>query len=104
MIGQIFDPARFDLVKYQVKKQTVVRCAHDRVVRAAVVDRAPARARAARGVAMIAYYALVKAVHVGAVLVSGLVFLSRGLLVQAGRERWAQVAPVRFVPLRRRPE
>ena len=45
---------------------------------------------------MIAYYALVKAVHVGAVLVSGLVFLSRGLLVQAGRERWAQVAPVRL--------
>jgi uncharacterized membrane protein SirB2 len=45
---------------------------------------------------MIAYYALVKAVHVGAVLVSGLVFLTRGLLVQAGRERWAQLAPVRF--------
>jgi uncharacterized membrane protein SirB2 len=45
---------------------------------------------------MIAYYALVKAVHVGAVLVSGFLFLSRGVLVQAGRERWAQVAPVRF--------
>ncbi|HKU48145.1 MAG TPA: SirB2 family protein [Burkholderiales bacterium] len=45
---------------------------------------------------MIAYYALVKAVHVAAVLVSGLLFLARGVLVQAGRERWAQVAPVRF--------
>ena len=45
---------------------------------------------------MIAYYALIKAVHVGAVCVSGLVFLARGLLVQAGKERWAQLAPVRF--------
>ena len=45
---------------------------------------------------MLAYYALVKSVHVVAVGVSGLVFLTRGLLVQAGRERWAQVAPVRF--------
>jgi uncharacterized membrane protein SirB2 len=38
----------------------------------------------------------VKAVHILAVGISGLVFLTRGLLVQAGRERWAQVAPVRF--------
>jgi uncharacterized membrane protein SirB2 len=45
---------------------------------------------------MIAYYAFVKAVHVCAVCISGLVFLTRGLLVQSGRERWAQVAPVRF--------
>ena len=45
---------------------------------------------------MLAYYAFVKSVHVAAVSVSGLVFLLRGLLVQAGRERWAQVAPVRF--------
>ena len=45
---------------------------------------------------MIAYYAFVKSVHIAAVLVSGLVFLVRGLLVQAGFERWAQVAPVRF--------
>ena len=45
---------------------------------------------------MLAYYAFVKSVHVAAVSVSGLVFLLRGLLVQAGRERWAQVAHVRF--------
>ena len=45
---------------------------------------------------MIAYYALVKSVHIAAVSVSGAVFLVRALLVQAGREGWAQVAPVRF--------
>ena len=46
--------------------------------------------------AMLTYYALVKSVHILAVSVSGLVFLVRGLLVQAGRERWAQMAAVRF--------
>jgi uncharacterized membrane protein SirB2 len=45
---------------------------------------------------MLAYYALVKSVHIAAVSVSGVLFLLRGILVQAGRERWAQVAPVRF--------
>ena len=45
---------------------------------------------------MLAYYALVKSVHIVAVSVSGFVFLTRGLLVQSGRERWAQAAPVRF--------
>ena len=45
---------------------------------------------------MLAYYAFVKSVHIAAVSVSGAVFLVRALLVQAGREGWAQVAPVRF--------
>ena len=45
---------------------------------------------------MLAYYALVKSVHVAAVGLSGLVFFVRGLLVQAGMERSAQAAPVRF--------
>jgi uncharacterized membrane protein SirB2 len=42
------------------------------------------------------YYPLVKSLHVAAVGLSGLVFFVRGLLVQAGVERWAQKAPVRF--------
>ncbi len=45
---------------------------------------------------MLAYYALVKAVHVGAVAVSGAVFLLRGLLVQAGLQRIALAAPLRY--------
>ena len=45
---------------------------------------------------MSEHYDLVKSVHVAAVSLSGLLFLVRGLLVQAGRDRWAQLAPVRF--------
>jgi uncharacterized membrane protein SirB2 len=45
---------------------------------------------------MIEHYALVKSLHIAAVSASGLVFLVRGLLVQAGRDRWAHLAPVRF--------
>ncbi|MCC6196271.1 MAG: SirB2 family protein [Burkholderiales bacterium] len=45
---------------------------------------------------MLAWYAQVKAVHVGAVLVSGAVFLVRGVLVQAGHERIAMAAHVRY--------
>ena len=45
---------------------------------------------------MLAYYALVKSVHVAAAGLSGLVFLVRGLLVQARMDGWAQKAPVRF--------
>lgn len=45
---------------------------------------------------MLEHYALVKSVHVAAVSLSGLLFLVRGLLVQSGRDRWAQLAPVRL--------
>jgi uncharacterized membrane protein SirB2 len=45
---------------------------------------------------MIAFYAQIKAVHVVAVLLSGALFLTRGLLVQAGRQRWAMYGPVRY--------
>ena len=40
--------------------------------------------------------AQIKAVHVAAVLLSGALFLLRGLLVQAGAARWAMWAPVRY--------
>ncbi|UXI66578.1 SirB2 family protein [Tahibacter amnicola] len=46
---------------------------------------------------MIAFYAQIKFVHIAAVLVSGLLFLFRGVLVQAGRERLAMAAPVRYL-------
>ena len=45
---------------------------------------------------MLAYYTLVKSLHVTAVAVSGLLFLVRGAMVLAGSARWAQMAPVRF--------
>ena len=45
---------------------------------------------------MLAYYPLMKAVHIAAVSASGLLFLVRGLLVQAGRHGLAQAGPVRF--------
>ncbi len=45
---------------------------------------------------MLAYYAVVKSVHVGAVAASGIVFLLRGLLVQFGRTGVAMAAPVRY--------
>ena len=46
---------------------------------------------------MLAFYVQIKAVHVATVLLSGALFLMRGLLVQAGWQRWAMSAPVRYV-------
>jgi len=45
---------------------------------------------------MLAFYPQIKAVHVAAVLLSGVVFVARGMLVQAGRERWAMCGPARY--------
>ena len=45
---------------------------------------------------MLAFYAQIKAVHVAAVLLSGALFLTRGVLVQAGRQRVAMAGPVRY--------
>lgn len=45
---------------------------------------------------MLAYYPLVKSVHIGAVAASGVVFLLRGLLVQLGHTSVAMAAPVRY--------
>jgi uncharacterized membrane protein SirB2 len=45
---------------------------------------------------MLAFYAQIKAVHVAAVLLSGALFLTRGLLVQVGWQRWAMSGPVRY--------
>jgi uncharacterized membrane protein SirB2 len=45
---------------------------------------------------MIAFYAQIKAVHVAAVLVSGVLFLTRGLLVQCGRKALAMSASLRY--------
>ncbi|MCB1560773.1 MAG: SirB2 family protein [Xanthomonadales bacterium] len=46
---------------------------------------------------MIAYYLQIKWVHVAAVIASGALFLLRGLLVAAGRERIAMWAPLRYL-------
>lgn len=45
---------------------------------------------------MLTFYAQIKAVHIATVLLSGALFLMRGLLVQAGWQRWAMSAPVRY--------
>ena len=45
---------------------------------------------------MLAFYAQIKAVHVAAVLLSGALFLARGLLVQAGRQRLAMSGTLRY--------
>jgi len=45
---------------------------------------------------MIEFYAQIKLVHIGAVLISGSLFLVRGGLVMADRQAWALVAPMRF--------
>ena len=45
---------------------------------------------------MLAFYAQIKAVHVAAVLLSGALFLTRGVLVQAGWQRWAMSGLVRY--------
>ena len=46
---------------------------------------------------MLPFYAQIKMIHVAAVLLSGALFLSRGLLVLAGRSRIARWGPVRYV-------
>ncbi len=46
---------------------------------------------------MIEFYAQIKWVHVATVVCSGLIFLLRGLLVQAGKPRPAMLAPVRYL-------
>ena len=45
---------------------------------------------------MLAFYAQIKMVHVAAVLLSGALFLTRGLLVQAGRAAIAMWGAVRY--------
>lgn len=46
---------------------------------------------------MIEFYAQIKWVHVASVFASGLLFLMRGLLVQAGRERLAMLPWLRYL-------
>lgn len=49
---------------------------------------------------MIEFYAEIRLVHIGAVLVSGAIFLLRGTLLFSGGARpaaWAMAAPVRFL-------
>lgn len=45
---------------------------------------------------MLAFYAQIKAIHVAAVLLSGALFLARGLLVLGGQSRIGMSAPVRY--------
>ena len=45
---------------------------------------------------MIEYYPQIKDVHIAAVVASGLLFLLRGIAVQAGA-RWAMAAPLRWL-------
>lgn len=46
---------------------------------------------------MIEFYPQIKWVHIASIVASGLLFLLRGSLVQAGRERIAMLAPLRFL-------
>ena len=46
---------------------------------------------------MIEFYPQIKWVHVAMVISSGSLFLLRGLLVQAGQQRIAMLAPVRWL-------
>lgn len=46
---------------------------------------------------MIEFYPQIKWVHIAAVLVSGAIFLLRGLLVQAGKQDIAMATPVRYL-------
>ncbi|WP_132999779.1 SirB2 family protein [Luteimonas arsenica] len=46
---------------------------------------------------MIEFYPQIKWVHVASVMASVTLFALRGLLVQAGRPRWAMAAPVRYL-------
>ncbi|MGH8864581.1 MAG: SirB2 family protein [Burkholderiales bacterium] len=43
------------------------------------------------------YYFQIKLAHVAAVFASGLLFLIRGLMVQAGRQDWALSAALRYL-------
>lgn len=45
---------------------------------------------------MIEFYAQIKLVHTGAVLISGSLFLIRGGLVMADMQKWALAAPMRY--------
>ena len=45
---------------------------------------------------MIAFYAQIKAVHIAAVLISGVLFLARGLMVQSGHKALAMTAWFRY--------
>jgi uncharacterized membrane protein SirB2 len=45
---------------------------------------------------MIEFYPQIKAVHVAAVIASGMLFLLRGLAVQLGA-KWAMAAPLRYL-------
>ena len=46
---------------------------------------------------MIEFYAQIKWVHIASIIASGLLFLLRGTLVWAGKERLAMLAPLRFL-------
>lgn len=46
---------------------------------------------------MMAFYPQIKSVHIATVMLSGSLFLLRGLLVQSGRSRFAMAAPVRYL-------
>ena len=45
---------------------------------------------------MIAFYAQIKAVHIVAVLASGVLFVTRGLMVQSGHKALAMTASLRY--------
>lgn len=46
---------------------------------------------------MIAYYLQIKYAHIALALASGGLFALRGLLVLAGRQRWARLPPLRYL-------
>ncbi len=46
---------------------------------------------------MIEFYVQIKWVHIASIIASGLLFLLRGSLVWAGKERLAMLAPLRFL-------
>lgn len=46
---------------------------------------------------MIEFYPQIKWVHIASIMTGGLLFLLRGSLVLAGRERLAMAAPLRFL-------
>ena len=46
---------------------------------------------------MIEFYSQIKWVHVASIIASGLLFMTRGSLVLARRERIAMLAPLRFL-------
>ncbi len=46
---------------------------------------------------MIEFYAQIKWVHIASIIASGMLFLLRGSLMVAGKERVAMLAPLRFL-------